>query len=313
MGESDIAEVSQLLQQALVADGHYPLGEHKWLDLVHGGRKGFAGFVAREPSNGPLVGYAQLSRGHDTWGVEVVIRPDHRKPDAEVGVSLLSRGVARSCPRRRRARPPVGPQAHPPHRRHGRELRPAPGARPLPDATAPSRRGRPSPRLHPALPARPGRKGVARGQQPGLRLASRAGGLEPRHHLRARGRGLVRPRRLSPPRARRALGRIVLDEGAPRHRAAARRDLRDLGGPRLPGTGPGPRPRAGRPRPPVGSRASPWGCSTSTPTTPPPCTCTGSSASRSTTPTGPMSPTWRPRPEFPPLWHFSIEDQLVPQ
>ena len=90
MDESDIAEVSQLLHQALVADGHYPLGEHKWLDLVHGGRTGFAGFVAREPSNGPLVGYAQLSRGHDTWGVEVVIRPDHRKPDAEVGVSLLS-------------------------------------------------------------------------------------------------------------------------------------------------------------------------------------------------------------------------------
>ena len=41
MGESDIAEVSQLLQQALVADGHYPLGEHKWLDLVHGGPHGF--------------------------------------------------------------------------------------------------------------------------------------------------------------------------------------------------------------------------------------------------------------------------------
>jgi mycothiol synthase len=90
MGESDIADVSQLLQQALVADGHYPLGEHKWLDLVHGGRKGFAGFVAREPSKGPLVGYAQLSRGHDTWGVEVVIRPDHRKPDNDVGISLLT-------------------------------------------------------------------------------------------------------------------------------------------------------------------------------------------------------------------------------
>src|ERR1700681_2093844 len=89
MGESDIAEVSQLLQQALVADGHYPLGEHKWLDLVHGGRKGFAGFVARESAGGHLVGYAQLSRGHDTWSVEVVVRPDHRKPDAEVGVSLL--------------------------------------------------------------------------------------------------------------------------------------------------------------------------------------------------------------------------------
>jgi len=89
MGESDIAEVSELLQDVLVADGHRPLGEHKWLDLVHGGRKGFAGFVAREALHGPLVGYAQLSRGHDTWGVEVVVRPDHRTPDTEVGTSLL--------------------------------------------------------------------------------------------------------------------------------------------------------------------------------------------------------------------------------
>src|ERR1700728_3396938 len=90
MGESDIAEVSELLHEVTVADGHRPLGEHKWLDLVHGGRTGFAGFVAREGSEGPLIGYAQLSRGHNTWGVEVVIHPDHRKPDAEVGVSLLT-------------------------------------------------------------------------------------------------------------------------------------------------------------------------------------------------------------------------------
>jgi mycothiol synthase len=98
MGESDVAEVSQLLQKASVADQHHPLGEHKWLDLVHGGRRGFAGFVAREADGGPLVGYAQLSRGHETWGVEVVVRPDHRQPDSEVGVSLLSaalREVAR--------------------------------------------------------------------------------------------------------------------------------------------------------------------------------------------------------------------------
>ena len=97
MGESDIAEVSQLLQLALSADGHYPLGEHKWLDLVHGGRQGFAGFVARDgapagrgPAAGALVGYAQLSQGHGTWGIEVVVRPDHRGAEAGVGTSLLS-------------------------------------------------------------------------------------------------------------------------------------------------------------------------------------------------------------------------------
>jgi mycothiol synthase len=89
MGESDIAEVSELLHEVTVADGHRPLGEHKWLDLVHGGRTGFAGFVAREGSEGPLIGYAQLSRGHNTWGVEVVIRPDHRGQGHEVGTTLL--------------------------------------------------------------------------------------------------------------------------------------------------------------------------------------------------------------------------------
>lgn len=89
MGESDIAEVSELLHEATVADGHRPLGEHKWLDLVHGGRTGFAGFVAREGSEGPLIGYAQLSRGHNTWGLEVVIRPDHRGEGNEVGANLL--------------------------------------------------------------------------------------------------------------------------------------------------------------------------------------------------------------------------------
>src|SRR5580698_643754 len=87
MGESDIAEVSELLHLATVADGHRPLGEHKWLDLVHGGRTGFAGFVARE--DGRLIGYAQLSRGHNTWGLEVVIRPDHRRPTDDVGTNLL--------------------------------------------------------------------------------------------------------------------------------------------------------------------------------------------------------------------------------
>jgi len=89
MGESDIAEVAELLHDVTAADGHRPLGEHKWLDLVHGGRTGFAGFVARDGSEGPLIGYAQLSRGHNTWGVEVVIRPDHRRPGHEVGTNLL--------------------------------------------------------------------------------------------------------------------------------------------------------------------------------------------------------------------------------
>jgi mycothiol synthase len=90
MGEDDIAEVSLLLDAATRADEHRPLGEHKWLDLVHGGRSGFAGFVARLRRGGPLVGYAQVSRGHGTWGVEVVVHPDRRSEQDHVGHDLLA-------------------------------------------------------------------------------------------------------------------------------------------------------------------------------------------------------------------------------
>jgi mycothiol synthase len=90
MGEDDIAEVSLLLDAATRADDHRPLGEHKWLDLVHGGRAGFAGFVARTRRGGPLVGYAQVSRGHGTWGVEIVVHPDRRSEADRVGHDLLA-------------------------------------------------------------------------------------------------------------------------------------------------------------------------------------------------------------------------------
>lgn len=94
MGEADIAEVSALLADAAAADRHRPLGEHKWLDLVHGGRTGFAGFVARDRSSGRLVGYAQLSAGHQTWGVEVVVAPPSRDPGATIGTDLLRTALA---------------------------------------------------------------------------------------------------------------------------------------------------------------------------------------------------------------------------
>jgi mycothiol synthase len=94
MGEEDIAEVSLLLDAATRIDEHRPLGEHKWLDLVHGGRAGFAGFVARQRSGGPLVGYAQVSRGHGTWGVEVVVHPEFRSESDHVGHDLLEAALA---------------------------------------------------------------------------------------------------------------------------------------------------------------------------------------------------------------------------
>ncbi|MHB8328679.1 MAG: mycothiol synthase [Acidimicrobiales bacterium] len=94
MGEADIAEVSALVNAVAHADGHRPLGEHKWLDLVHGGRKGFSGFVARDGARGPLVGYAQLSHGHRTWGVEMVVVPERRGPDQCVSDDLLAAALS---------------------------------------------------------------------------------------------------------------------------------------------------------------------------------------------------------------------------
>ncbi len=94
MGESDVAEVSELIAAVTVPDGHRPLGEHKWLDLVHGGRKGFAGFVARDGERGPMVGYAQLSHGHRTWGVEIVVPPELRHPEHGVVADLLAAALA---------------------------------------------------------------------------------------------------------------------------------------------------------------------------------------------------------------------------
>ncbi|HET9442213.1 MAG TPA: hypothetical protein VFO65_02750, partial [Acidimicrobiales bacterium] len=79
MHPEDIAAVSELLDLATAADGHRPLGEHQWLDLVHGGRRGFAGLVANQEGHDHPVGYAQLTRGAANWALEYVVDPHHRE------------------------------------------------------------------------------------------------------------------------------------------------------------------------------------------------------------------------------------------
>lgn len=82
IGEADIDALTRLLEAASAADGHRALGEHKWLDLVQGGRAGFAGFIARETAHRRVIGYAQISRGEShSWAVEYVVHPDWRDPD----------------------------------------------------------------------------------------------------------------------------------------------------------------------------------------------------------------------------------------
>ncbi len=94
MRADDIAAVSELLDVAAKADGHRPLGDHQWLDLVHGGRRGFAGLVAWEPGHDHPVGYAQLTRGESTWALEYVVDPHHRDTEMQsIGVDLLRAAV----------------------------------------------------------------------------------------------------------------------------------------------------------------------------------------------------------------------------
>jgi len=90
MGEADIDALTRLLQAAAVADGHRALGEHKWLDLVQGGREGFAGFLARETSHHRVIGYAQISGGASrSWAIEYVVHPDWRQNDYDLRLDLL--------------------------------------------------------------------------------------------------------------------------------------------------------------------------------------------------------------------------------
>ncbi len=90
MGTGDIAAVSELLEVAAAADGHRPLGEHQWLDLVEGGREGFAGLVAWEPGHDHPVGYAQVTRGETSWALEFVVDPHHRASGSSIGADLVA-------------------------------------------------------------------------------------------------------------------------------------------------------------------------------------------------------------------------------
>ncbi|HXW78054.1 MAG TPA: mycothiol synthase [Acidimicrobiales bacterium] len=100
LDDKDRAAVTELLDAATEADAHPALDEHAWLDLVQGGREGFAGLVAWEPGHAHPVGYAQLSLGpHDggekpSWGLEIVVDPHHRTPGNTVATDLVSSAIA---------------------------------------------------------------------------------------------------------------------------------------------------------------------------------------------------------------------------
>jgi mycothiol synthase len=89
LGQGDVAAVRGLLDAATAADAHAALDEHAWLDLVQGGREGFAGLVAWEDGHDHPVGYAQVTRGKDSWALEFVVDPHHRVPGNDIGLDLV--------------------------------------------------------------------------------------------------------------------------------------------------------------------------------------------------------------------------------
>ncbi len=99
LDDSELAAVTELLAAASEADAHPALGEHAWLDLVQGGRDGFAGLVAWEPDHPHPVGYAQVSLGDNgeagrrNWALEVVVDPHHRTPGNTVAGDLVNGAI----------------------------------------------------------------------------------------------------------------------------------------------------------------------------------------------------------------------------
>ena len=99
LDDDELAAVTELLAAASDADAHPALGEHAWLDLVQGGREGFAGLVAWEPDHPHPVGYAQVSlgdnggAGHRSWALEVVVDPHHRTPGNTVADDLVNGAI----------------------------------------------------------------------------------------------------------------------------------------------------------------------------------------------------------------------------
>ncbi len=89
----DMSEVHELLAAAEKADGIRPLSDHLWLDLRQGGRPGFAGLLGLQRGHGHPLAYCQVSRGNDSWSLDLVIHPGHRDETATIGPQLLAEAV----------------------------------------------------------------------------------------------------------------------------------------------------------------------------------------------------------------------------
>jgi mycothiol synthase len=85
----DLGPLHDLFRAAEQVDHRRPLSDHLWLDLLHGGREGFAGVFQWGSDRLRPIGYAQVSRAPRSWLVELVLDPEHRPDLIELGTELV--------------------------------------------------------------------------------------------------------------------------------------------------------------------------------------------------------------------------------
>ncbi|MFM8853855.1 MAG: hypothetical protein ACKOGL_11805, partial [Acidimicrobiaceae bacterium] len=86
----NLAEITQLLEAVVQADKRIPLNDPLWIDLRQGGRPGFAGLTARHHQTGQPIAYCQISRGNESWAIDLVVDPQHRNQTLDIGNALFS-------------------------------------------------------------------------------------------------------------------------------------------------------------------------------------------------------------------------------
>jgi mycothiol synthase len=89
----DLPVLDQLFDLAAECDGHRPIGEHKYLDLIHPDPAGIGGIVAEVDAR--VVAYVAI--GHmpetNTCAMELALHPMHR--DLETMKTMIGAGVDR--------------------------------------------------------------------------------------------------------------------------------------------------------------------------------------------------------------------------
>ncbi|MGH9023795.1 MAG: mycothiol synthase, partial [Acidimicrobiia bacterium] len=95
VGPADLAELGELLAAAEAADGHAPIGEHHWLDLVRRNLDCYSGLIATDPPHPHPVGYGHLSCDPSSnprqWALEIAVDPSHRGVGVEVALVASAR------------------------------------------------------------------------------------------------------------------------------------------------------------------------------------------------------------------------------